>query len=702
MISHDRAQFLISDSLDAPLALADQQALAAHLAGCPGCRRFADQMGAAVARIHAIPQLPASAVVTRGVLERIDDGPPSFAWLRRGGLLLGSPAVAAAGAAALVAALAGTIYLAVSPGMNPDAEPRATISAVAVAPEDATATAAPSVVAAPSIPPTAVPTEAPAIAAAPPSPTPAPAPTRAPEVVVTIAPQPAATATAVPRPTEPPRPTATAEPAVRRAAPGEATRPPQPAVAAAPPAPTEAPQIAMAQEAPPAVDAAPDVAPVGAPVAGDVPVGGAEPVYDQPAVRRENDRKDQGAAASGGGAGNDGRDRNRGNGGNDGNNRGGNRGNDGNGANGGNGGGNRDDAAAAGGGGAAADAATDPVAALVEENLGVDRAYDPAAAPLEEATPEPAVDPAADTAWTGEAAPTYDENGQPIIVPAGGDMPVEQVIEPVPGEGDAPVAADPAYDPALPGDGQVIEPVQPEGGQLVEEQAVPQEQPAEPAAAVPASDIGSAPVIGAGAPGFDPAIAPDGSVLTVAPNEETGAPTAAWVDPASGLPVPFEPTTEGHVDTPVGWAAGIAYYQRLFDDGRVELRAGTPGGGGFLLWSGQDGGPFGSGLGSARLTPGGDRIAFLANGGLFVAPTADPNAGVQVPVGAVVGYDWSPAGDRLAVSDGYTVSVFDAYGNGPLIAVGNQGGIPIGAIDWRDDGIAVARFDTGEMILFPI
>ncbi|MGI9253484.1 MAG: hypothetical protein ACR2J8_07050, partial [Thermomicrobiales bacterium] len=171
---------------------------------------------------------------------------------------------------------------------------------------------------------------------------------------------------------------------------------------------------------------------------------------------------------------------------------------------------------------------------------------------------------------------------------------------------------------------------------------------------------------------------------------------------ATGLPVPFDPTGEGHIDTPVGWAGGMAFYQRRFDDGRIELRSAAPGGEGFALWSGPDGGPFGSGLGSARLTPGGDRIAFLANGALFVASTSDPNSGVALPVGNIVGYDWSPAGDRLAVSDGYAITVYDAYGNGPLISVGNQGGIPIGAIDWREDGIAVARFDTGEMILFPI
>ena len=42
------------------------------------------------------------------------------------------------------------------------------------------------------------------------------------------------------------------------------------------------------------------------------------------------------------------------------------------------------------------------------------------------------------------------------------------------------------------------------------------------------------------------------------------------------------------------------------------------------------------------------------------------------------------------------------FGEGPLISVGNQGGIPIGTVDWREDGIAVGRYDTGEMVLIPI
>ncbi len=707
MISHDKAQYLISESLDSPLPAADQQALAAHLAGCPGCRRFADQMGAVVARIHAMPQLPASPVVTRGVLERVHDGPPSWAWLRRGAGFLGSPAVAAAGAVALVGALAGTIYLAVSPNMD-DAEPRATISAVALAPEDATATSAPAVMAAPTLAPTIAPTEAPVVAAAPPSPT--AVPTMAAKVVVTLAPQP--TATPQPLPTSMPRPTATSEPAVRRVTGGQATEPPQPTIAAVDPQPvaTEAPQLAMVDQLPQdqtAGQTAPEIAmaPVGEPVTGDAAVAGAEPSYDQPAVRRENDRKDQG----GNGGGND---RNRNNGGNDNGNNGG--------GNGGNNDRNLDRNPNNGGdpaGGGYQDPGSDPVVALVEESLGgdqraVDPASDPAAAmvaePVEPATPA-AVDGSGsgEQVWAADPAPEYDENGQPIIQPV-----EDQVIEPVPGEGDSSIAVDPTYDPSLE-QPQMIEPV-PQDGAITEEQQIivaeqtiadpPQDMAPAPAPVdgLPASDIGAAPVIGAGVPGLDPTIAPDGSVLVTAPDGETGAPTASWIDPASGDPIPFDPTAEGHLDTPVGWAAGMAYYQRRYDDGRVEPRAGAPGGGGFALWSGQDGGPFGSGLGSARLTPGGDRMAFLANGALYLAPTSDPNAAVQVPVGSVIGYDFSPSGDRLAVSDGYTISVYDAFGNGPLIAVGNQGGIPIGAIDWREDGIAVARFDTGEMILFPI
>jgi hypothetical protein len=77
--------------------------------------------------VRALPHLPSSPVVTRGVLDAIDGGATGWAWLRRGFGVAGSPAIAVASSLALVAALAGTIYLAANPeGIGPD--PEATIA----------------------------------------------------------------------------------------------------------------------------------------------------------------------------------------------------------------------------------------------------------------------------------------------------------------------------------------------------------------------------------------------------------------------------------------------------------------------------------------------------------------------------------------------------------------------------------------------
>ena len=67
MISHDRAEQLISERMDAPLSAGDQRDLLAHLSGCASCRRFADQVDAMTMGVRALPQLPPSPMVTRTV-----------------------------------------------------------------------------------------------------------------------------------------------------------------------------------------------------------------------------------------------------------------------------------------------------------------------------------------------------------------------------------------------------------------------------------------------------------------------------------------------------------------------------------------------------------------------------------------------------------------------------------------------------------
>ncbi|HYO29101.1 MAG TPA: zf-HC2 domain-containing protein, partial [Thermomicrobiales bacterium] len=134
MNAHERAQLLLSERLDGPLSLADARELQAHLVSCQACRGFADEMERLTGGLRALPRLPASPIVSRGVLDAIDGGMSGWGWLRRGFGFAGSPTVAIASSMALVAALAGTIYLAANPdGGQPD--PQATSGAVAVAPE---------------------------------------------------------------------------------------------------------------------------------------------------------------------------------------------------------------------------------------------------------------------------------------------------------------------------------------------------------------------------------------------------------------------------------------------------------------------------------------------------------------------------------------------------------------------------------------
>ncbi len=131
MISHDRAQLLLSERLDGPLSLGDARELQGHLVGCLACREFAGDLEMLAGGIRALPHLHPSPVVTRGVLDAIDGGAGGWAWLRRGFGFAGSPAIAIASSMALVAALAGTIYLAANPdGGEPD--PEATSAAVGV------------------------------------------------------------------------------------------------------------------------------------------------------------------------------------------------------------------------------------------------------------------------------------------------------------------------------------------------------------------------------------------------------------------------------------------------------------------------------------------------------------------------------------------------------------------------------------------
>lgn len=650
MISHDRAQELLSERLDGPLALSDARALQEHLAACSHCRALADAFGGLATELRGLPALPPSPAVSRAVLEHVHSRRPAWNWLRTGLGAAGSPAVAVASGLALTAALAGTIYLATSDRITTSDDGRTPVSAIAVSPDETPSpTPPPPTIAAPTEEPE--PTERPeptatstpwTIALA----TATATPTRTVNAVVTVTPEPAENPTQVPvaAPTEAPDLAMVTEPTAESAAP---TSTPEPAIR---PAASEAP-TAVAVEG--VIEAAQVVEPEDGGEGGAIDIADAPPEpgpTEEPAIAMaglEESAGDPVAAAP--------------------------------------------DAIDAAAEAPLADEAmaTQEAAAITIEPPPVEPIDPTDAAPIDEAVfdqPEALPEPTQPPIVAAEDPNAGVVSGQP----ASSELEPEPTLAPE----DDPAIAARALEPGVDESGVPIEPA----ADAVD-QAATEIPPTEVPAAPPDDDIAAAAVIGAGDPGPNPIVSPSGAALTTTASDD-GSVTIAVPD-ASGAPVAFDPTDEPHSDTPVGWAGGNAYYQRSYPDGRLELRAGSPGAGGWVIWSGAPG-IFGPGIGQARLTAGGDRIAFTSGGVLYVAPTGDPNAASPVAVGNVVGFDWAPAGDRLAVSDGYAISIFGPFGEGPLISVGNQGGIPIGTVDWREDGIAVGRYDTGEMVLIPI
>src|ERR671920_1297095 len=180
MISHDRAQELISARMDAPLAAAEHRELQRHLATCDSCRDFVAQADDLARGLQALPRLAPSPAVSRTVMEAVRADTSGWGWLRRSLQALSSPGMAVASGLALVVVLAGTLIIALNaPGShgNQAAEPESTIAAVAIAPL-----------------PTEAPTEIPTTE-------PEPTATRAPLRTVAPAPTKEAARTPTPRPT---------------------------------------------------------------------------------------------------------------------------------------------------------------------------------------------------------------------------------------------------------------------------------------------------------------------------------------------------------------------------------------------------------------------------------------------------------------------------------------------------------------------
>src|SRR5829696_1738520 len=137
MISHDRAQELISARMDAPLTAAEHHELQRHLAACDSCRYFVSQANDVAQGLQVLPRLAPSPAVSRAVMDAVWADTPAWGWLRRTLQALSSPGMAVASGLALVVALAGALIITLNTparGGDQGAEPQSTIAAVAIAP----------------------------------------------------------------------------------------------------------------------------------------------------------------------------------------------------------------------------------------------------------------------------------------------------------------------------------------------------------------------------------------------------------------------------------------------------------------------------------------------------------------------------------------------------------------------------------------
>ena len=192
MISHDRAQELISARMDAPLTAGEHRELQGHLAICDACRLFVAHADDLARGLQGLPLLAPSPAVRRAVMAAVTTDTSGWGWLRGALQALSSPGLAVASGLVLVIAMAGALMLAINgPSGGLGTDPEGTIAAVAFAPL-------------PTETPDEMPTEIPTLE---------PTATRPP--VRTVAPQP----TSEPARTPTPRPTATQPPIVEVAEP---------------------------------------------------------------------------------------------------------------------------------------------------------------------------------------------------------------------------------------------------------------------------------------------------------------------------------------------------------------------------------------------------------------------------------------------------------------------------------------------------
>lgn len=675
---------LISARQDRPLDAAEQRELAAHLATCARCRAFARQVGMIRDDLHNLPVLPPSMTVTRGVLEHVNaDRSPWARFLN----LFGAqplPAFATVAATLVIVALLGTLVfnrLLEGPERTPALLTAPTAQALATKQQATRNSIAPTPTATVPPPPTALPplpnitvsltpvppTATPSPTSPPPTATATPAPTNTPVPTATPAPTNTLVPTETPVPTQPPTPTETP------------TATPLPTET---PVPTETP-TPPPTEAPVPTDT-PTLRPTATPSPTDTPVPTPTPTEAQPPiVQRGGQAVEVGTPAT--------------------------------------------SAPVVATTGPSAPVETPPVSHVGP--AGVVSPPVPATTPTEPATarPEtpvatvpataprlPTIAPVATGTATAPPAATPSETAAALTTPT--IPPIESL--------ETPAASGSPVETATPSPA-----------------STPGETPS--ATAAPAGDLSAAAKTGTAAnPGgmlvlngdaiqtADPAgidlaslDTPAGSSLSTTQGKQGQAvrycnATNACRDLSSAS------ASGAHTDTPIGWLGTYAIYERVTPaTGAVSYRAVTATGdddhrlltgdegiavrdvvidlgdrlliagrGSWVLLTSDSGrvvgaNPYGA-LAQVRayenITP--QKIGFVAGGTVFVVPIERPDApAFQIQANAV-GYDLSPDGSQLAVSDGATITVYRA--DGAVVGqFANGGGISIGSVLWLRQGI---------------
>jgi hypothetical protein len=251
-LTHDQAEALISARLDGPIDPAANRALLAHLATCPACRAFADQMEAMSTGLRNLPHLPASPTVSRQVRERITTGRP---WWSRISLVAGGRFGAMQVAAAMLILLGAVTTVVIVEMVNkggtggPQTFVPPTVLTSTAAPTQTPTATAQAVAQGKTLTPTRTPTPLPNVQVTVP-PTSTPTPTIQPSKEPTNSPTPTETPTTAPtktpRSTRTPTPTETQVPPTETATPEpEPTDTPEPTQT---PEPTDTPEPTQTPE----------------------------------------------------------------------------------------------------------------------------------------------------------------------------------------------------------------------------------------------------------------------------------------------------------------------------------------------------------------------------------------------------------------------------------------------------------------------